>query len=280
MDNPFLFDASSMKAPMGLLHPVKALILDMDGVLWRDDEPIGNLPHVFGLIRELGYKLTLATNNATKSAEQYLEKLAGFGVALEPWQIVNSPQAVARFLRREFPGGGGVYVIGEPGLSSTLTEHGFYPAERDVCAVVVGLDRTLTYEKLRKATLLIRDGVPFIGTNPDATLPVPEGQAPGAGAILAAVEKASGVAPFIVGKPGPEMYQLALERLEVTPAEAIGVGDRLETDILGAQAAGCRTALVLSGVSTAEQAAQWQPAPDWIAPDLTSFILQLELPGG
>jgi 4-nitrophenyl phosphatase len=254
---------------------VQALILDMDGVLWHDDQPLGDLPKIFAELKRRGYRVALATNNATRSVEQYLDKLARFGVILERWQVINSPQAVAQYLCHRHPQGGPVYVVGEQGLIETLVEYGFHIADQDVLAVIVALDRQVTYEKLKKAALLIRAGAPFIATNPDRTLPTPEGLIPGAGAIVAAVEAATGVKPIIIGKPAPEMYQVALERLDIAASQALVVGDRLETDIAGAQALGCRTALVLSGVTTEEDALRWRPAPDLIAADLTAVVESL-----
>jgi 4-nitrophenyl phosphatase len=142
-------------------------------------------------------------------------------------------------------------------------------------AVVAGMDREITYEKLRTATLLIRSGVPFIGTNPDKTFPIPGGFTPGTGAILAAIQAASDQEPVICGKPSPEMYWVALNRMNLTPTETLVVGDRAETDIIGAQAIGCRTALVLSGVTTAKQAKSWAPPPDIIAADLSEVLKRI-----
>jgi len=251
---------------------IQAAILDMDGVLWRDDQAIGNLPEIFAWFERRGWKVTLATNNATKSVQQYLEKLRRFGVNLKPDQIVNSAQAAAHHLRQRYPQGGAVYVIGEEALLQALTEAGFSLSESDALAVVVAMDRQLTYEKLKRACLLIRKGALFVGTNPDRTFPTPEGLVPGAGALLAALEAATGVQPVIVGKPAPEMYHVALQRMQVAPENTLVIGDRLETDIAGAQRIGCRTALVLSGVTNAQEARAWQPAPDWIAADLTSLL--------
>ena len=163
-------------------------------------------------------------------------------------------------------------MIGEVGLVQTLAEQGFYLSEEDVLAVVVGLDRNLTYEKLKKATLLIRSGVPFIGTNPDRTFPTPQGLIPGAGAVIAAVEAATDVKPVYAGKPETYLYQLALDRLAVPPQEALVIGDRLDTDITGGQSLGCKTGLVLTGVSTETEALNWKPALDYIASDLFSLL--------
>ena len=259
------------------LSTVHGLILDMDGVLWKDHEPIGNLPSIFERIHRLGLKVILATNNATKDVQNYLDKLQSFGVKLESWQVVNSSMAAVSYLKRRFPQAGPVYVVGMDGLKRTLSEAGFDHREQgEVLAVVVGMDRSLTYAKLRRATLLIRAGVPFIGTNSDRSFPTPDGLAPGAGAILAAIHTASDVAPIICGKPEPELYQLAMDRLMLLPEAVLAVGDRLETDILGGQAIGCRTAVVLSGVATPEAAASWQPPPDLVASELSSVIDILE----
>lgn len=254
---------------------IRALILDMDGVLWRGDQPLGDLPAIFRVIQDHKIRVALATNNATLTVADYQSKLYRFGVQLEDWQIINSSQAVVHYLKGHFPAGGKVFVVGEAGLVNTLANHGYDLAERDVLAVIVGLDRNLTYDKLHRAALLIRSGVLFIGTNPDRTLPLPEGLAPGAGAILAALEAATDVVPVIIGKPAPEMYQLALERLGSLPEETLVVGDRLETDIVGAQALNCRTALVLSGVASEKAAHAWQPALDWIGADLTDILSRL-----
>jgi 4-nitrophenyl phosphatase len=244
----------------------------MDGVLWQGPQPIGDLPSIFQRIQQRGWKVVLATNNATRTPGQYVDRLAEFGVHLETWQIINSAHAVTSYLCRQYPDGGTVYVIGEAGITEALAEKGFTTGEKNVIAVVVGMDRQLNYEKLSRASLLIRSGVPFIGTNPDRTFPVPEGLIPGAGAILAALETATSVSPLIMGKPLPAMYQLALERLGTSPADTLVVGDRLETDIAGAQAIGCRTAVVLSGVSKEADVLAWQPRPDIIARDLAYLV--------
>jgi len=254
------------------ISAIKALILDMDGVLWREDQPIGNLPHLFDQIFRKGLQVTLATNNATYSVEQYLEKLERFGVKLKTDQIVNSSLAAVYFLRGLFPDGGPIYVIGEEGLIETLQADGFYQSEGDVLAVIVGMDRKINYEKLSRATLLIRAGSLFIGTNADPTFPVPEGLIPGVGAILAALEVASGVHPHVVGKPQPEMYRVAMDRMNTKPKETLIVGDRLETDILGGQKLGCPTALVLSGVTSRGMLQSWKPKPDFVVDNLETLI--------
>jgi len=255
---------------------IQSLIIDMDGVLWKGEHPIGNLAKIFDSIRKLNYSFILATNNAMLSVEQYQEKLSKFNVILEAWQIINSSQATAQYLKRKYAQGGPVFIIGENGIQSMLREYGFYHSENNPVAVVVGLDRELTYDKLRKATLFIRKGSVFIGTNPDVTFPMPEGLIPGAGSILAALSVASGTTPKIIGKPSPYMYTFALERLNTEPKHTLVIGDRLETDIAGAQDIGCLTGLVLSGVTNRELALDWKPMPNFISEDLSSLINELE----
>lgn len=252
---------------------IKGLIFDMDGVLWKDNHPLLDLKSFFGKITDLGYLFALATNNATQNTSQYIEKLQQFGVDIKVEQILNSSMVTAHYLSTLYPGGGPVFMVGESGLSSTLLENGFYQAEENVVAVVAGLDRYFTYEKLRKATLLIRNGAPFIGTNPDKTFPTPHGLVPGAGAVLAAIEAATGVGPLLMGKPKPYMVELAISNLGTTPETTMVIGDRLDTDILAGQNAGCHTTLVLSGVTSQDEASYWSPAPDLILPDAGYLIM-------
>ncbi|MEW6179571.1 MAG: HAD-IIA family hydrolase [Chloroflexota bacterium] len=254
------------------LPQIKALILDMDGVLWRGKQPIGDLASIFSKITALGLKYTFATNNAVGTIGQYVQKLRDFGVQVTPQQVINSPMAVAHHLKQMYPQGGSVFLIGEAGLVEALQETGFSHSDDGVVAVVAGLDRQFTYEKLRKASLLIQKGIPFIGTNPDKTFPSPEGLTPGAGSILAAIETASGVSPQIMGKPYPHLFNLALQRMGTKPEETLVVGDRLDTDILGGQNTACKTALVLTGVTSLEEALAWQPQPDLIADSLASLV--------
>ena len=268
---------------MSIPANVKGLILDMDGVLWRVDHALLDIPVFFGTLKSIGMPVIFATNNGTRSIQKYVERLASFGAPVEPAQVVNSASATAEYLRKQFPQGGSVYVVGETGVIEALKDHGFEvaghigveeaaAASRNIVAVVAGMDRAITYEKLAKAALLIRAGVPFIGTNPDLTFPTPYGLVPGAGSILAFLEAATGVRPTIIGKPEPYLYQSAIERLGILPEEALAVGDRLDTDILGGQRTGCPTVLVLSGVTTQAEAARWQPQPDLILPNLSDLL--------
>ena len=255
---------------------IKALILDMDGVIWRADAPIGDLAEIFARIEARGLKYVFATNNGTKTPEQYVERLAGLGVNVKSSQVVTSALGVAYMLAQRYPKGTKVFMIGEDGIKVALEEKGFEVLSTndasEAKAVVMGIDRGITFDKMREATLLVRSGVPFYATNPDKTFPTPRGEIPGAGAWLSVVTTATEVEPIIAGKPFPYMMELSLEILGTKKDETLVVGDRLETDIAAGQAVGCKTALVLSGVSTKSQADTWQPQLDMIADDLSTLI--------
>ena len=237
---------------------LKGLVLDMDGVLWRDEEAIGNLPQIFDTIRELGLSFVLATNNSSKSVTEYLDKLSGFGVTLEPKHILSSAMAALSYLKENGFENAKIFIIGSDSLIDRFSENGFHDLtldeSPDADAVVIGLDKALTYDKIRYASQLIRRGAKFIATNTDATFPVPGGLIPGAGTIVKASETASGQAPIVIGKPEQFMFNQAIKRMDIQANEAMAVGDRLETDILGAQNAGLLNALVLSGVTTRQEA--------------------------
>jgi len=238
---------------------VRGLILDMDGVLWQDSRPNGDLPQIFADISAMGLSFCFATNNATRSREEVLEKLAGFGVVAQLDQILTSATASLKYLSKRFAPNSQIYVVGTDSLRQEVRAKGFeivtdeHPSGADV--VLVALDPQITYQKLSNASTLIRSGARFIATNTDRTFPTPNGLIPGAGALVAAIAAASDQEPFVT-----------------KPNETLCVGDRLETDILGGQNAGCLTALVLSGVSTLEQAQAWNPQPTIIARDLTHLI--------
>jgi 4-nitrophenyl phosphatase len=261
---------------MSLPENIKALIIDMDGVIWKSDAPIGDLAAIFNRIRERGLKFVFATNNSTKTAEQYVVRLKEFGVEAEPWQVVTSSQGAAHAVAQTFPRGTKVFMIGEDGIQVALEERGFEVLSVEDApqaeVVVMGIDRGITFQKASEATLLVRRGIPFYATNPDKTFPTPRGEIPGAGAWVSVITIATDVQPIVAGKPFPFLMELSLERLGTRKEETLVIGDRLETDIAAGQAVGCRTALVLSGVSTKEQAQSWKPKIDIIAEDLAALV--------
>ena len=143
--------------------------------------------------------------------------------------------------------------------------------------MIVGLDTEVTYAKLRQATLLISAGAKFIGTNPDVSLPVPEGLVPGCGALLALLSAATGVQPFIIGKPGPTMFHIATDVLGADPRKTLTIGDRLDTDIAGSLAAGMTAGLVLTGVVTRADVAASDIKPDAVYTDLPELLSQWQM---
>lgn len=261
---------------MASLTSINRLIVDMDGVLWHGDTALPGLEEFFSFIRRRGVGFVLATNNASQTPEQYIAKLARMGVSVTREEILTSAQAAALYLEGVAPKGAQVYTIGESGVVQALTERGFTISDDQAPFVVVGMDRGLTWEKLARATLNIRAGAMFIGTNPDATLPTERGITHGNGAILAALAAATGVQPLIVGKPEPIMYRQATARLGGGAGNTAALGDRLETDILGAARAGIRSILVLSGVSTRDQLSGLDYQPDWVFDSIAELTAHWE----
>ncbi len=264
---------------MDSLRNLRAFIIDMDGVLWEGNRPMPGLVEFFQTLCDRQIKFVLATNNASKTPEQYVSKLAGMGVTVARDDILTSAQAAALYLRQQSANGTKVYAIGEDGVRQALAELGFALAglyEVDAQFVVCGMDRGLSWDKLATATLNIRAGAKFIGTNPDTTLPTERGITHGNGAVLAAIQAATGVAPIIMGKPGPIMYQLAMARLGADLATTAAIGDRLETDILGAVRTGIRSVFVLSGVSSREQLAGLEYQPTWVMQNIAEVTRALK----
>lgn len=259
----------------------------MDGVLWHGSTPLPGMQEFFLTVRTRGIPFILATNNAGATADAYVAKLARMGVEVREEEILTSGQATAWYLAQRYhPPATRVFAIGEEGLLKPLREAGFEltPSHKESCnfradMVVVGKDETLTWDKLATATLNLNLGAAFFGTNADTTFPTEIGITHGNGAILAALTAATGVKPVIIGKPEPIMYQQALARLGVEPHQVVAIGDRLETDILGAIRAGIRSLMVLSGVSSEADLRQVDYRPDWIVPDICAVTEMLQRGG-
>ena len=266
------YRTADLQSPPSNLHPptpnsINSLIIDLDGVLYRGDEAIVGAREFIALLQQEGIPFLLLTNNSTRTPGQYVTKLGKMGIAIEESDVLTSAQATALYLERIARPGSRVYAIGEEGLQVALQEK-FTIAEEGADFVVVGMDTGLTYEKLRVATLLIRGGARFIATNPDKTLPTEEGLVPGNGAVLAALEAATGVSPFVVGKPETAIFDLALARMGVGKEGAAVIGDRLETDILGGRRAGLMTILVLSGATSRQELENSTIKPDFVFEDV------------
>lgn len=266
------------------LDNINYLLIDMDGVLYRGGEALPGLTGFFATLRAQNLGFRLVTNNSINTTQQYVEKMAGMGVEIASDDLVTSAYATAGWLKGQLPQGAPVYAVGEDGLQTALAETGFAvsvgaDAPQSVDAVVAGLYFGIDYQTIHHAARLVRDGARFIGTNSDKTIPTPDGLGPGAGSILAAIEAASGMQPTTIGKPHAIMFEEALKDLGASPAEAAMVGDRLETDILGAQQVGLQTILVLSGVSSREDAENNSPKPTWIFEDIQELTKALNAAG-
>jgi 4-nitrophenyl phosphatase len=244
----------------------------MDGVLYLGNTPLPGLEAFFAFIREQGFRFQLVTNNATLTPEMYVQKMTGMGVTIQESDVLTSAIGTAAYLSNRFPSGSRIYAICEEGMHDAIQRAGFVLSRRNPVAVVVSFDRDITYAKLREATLLIRSGVPFIASNPDRTLPVPEGQVPGTGTIVAAVEAASDQEPFIVGKPEPFLMEQAMKRMDATPETTVAIGDRPETDILSAQRAGLLSILTLSGATDRTRLATFDIEPDIVLDDIQALV--------
>lgn len=259
------------------LNRIRGLLLDMDGVLWRGKQPLPGLQPFFELLREKRLGLQLASNNATLTPQGVQARLAGLGVEVTLQEVLTSSMAAGSYLARLLPPGSPVYAIGQDGLRTALRDAGLQVLERGdgAQAVVVGMDFDLTWAKLAEAAYALAEAEHFLATNPDRTFPTERGLAPGNGAILAALQAATGRAPLVVGKPEPHLFQEGLRRLGLPPEATLAAGDRLDTDILGGQRAGLPTALLLTGVTQAEEVASSPIQPDWVFPDLPAFTAAL-----
>ncbi|MEK7440270.1 MAG: HAD-IIA family hydrolase [Chloroflexota bacterium] len=255
------------------LSSIRNLIIDMDGVLWHGNAAQPGVEVFFSFLRSRSIRFVLATNNAMKTPLQFQTKLRGLGVEVSPDDILTSSQAVAIYLRQHASRGAKVFVVGEEGIRQAIAESGFVLWDEESAAeyVVVGMDHGLNWEKLARATLNIRAGAKFIGTNSDATFPTERGIVFGNGSILALLKTATDVEPLVIGKPAPIMYQQAMERLGGSVEDTAALGDRLETDILGAVRAGIRSILVLSGVSTRKHLADSEYQPQWVFSDIAEL---------
>jgi len=255
---------------MANLANITHLIIDMDGVLYRGNKPLPRLQEFMAFLRHRPVSFMLVTNNSTRTRQQYADKLARMGVQVRPAEVLTSGQATARFLAHDYPPGTRVHVFGEDSLRQALQDEGFVVAEEDVDLVVASMDRAVTYEKLQRATRLIRGGARFVATNLDPTSPGEEGLRPGTGSLVAALATASETKPFAVGKPEPTMFRLALEAMAARPETTAVLGDRVDTDLVGGRRAGCQTIGVLSGSSSRAEMEAF--GPDFLFQDIADLL--------
>ena len=260
--------------PAELAH-LRALLIDLDGVIYRGDTALPCAREFFAHLRARAIPFVLLTNNATLTARQFQAKLRRMDIRVRVQELLTSAEATALHLVDTAEAGARVLVVGENGLRQAVARAGFTLAESRADYVVAGLDRRVTYQRLAAACLAVSQGATFIGTNPDVALPVEQGLLPGAGAIQAVISTCTGKRPFIIGKPAPTMLEQALKRVGVTAADAAMVGDNLATDMPGGRAVGMTTVLVLTGVSSAADVETARERPDRVYPDLCALLVAL-----
>lgn len=253
------------------LSKLKALLIDLDGVIYRGNTALPGVPEFFRTLADLDLRYALLTNNSTLTTAQFVAKVRGMGVPATEREVLTSAEATAAYLAQMAAPGTGVYVIGETGLREAVRARGFDLDSDKPSYIVVGMDRQFTYEKLYRACNAILDGAGFIGSNPDVTLPTEQGVIPGCGTLLAALKACTGVEPTVIGKPGTRMLELAMRRMGVHAAVTAMIGDRLDTDIVAGAAAGVTTILVLTGISTREELVSFPVRPDHVYADLTEL---------
>jgi phosphoglycolate/pyridoxal phosphate phosphatase family enzyme len=249
---------------------VRLVALDLDGVIYRGGMVLPGVAEALADVVRRGLDLRYVSNNSTAHRETVSERLAGMGLPAGANRVLTSGYVAGRWLRARLPEGTSVMVMGEGGLLQELREAGLAayhvgegdptepgsavpggaPAADTPAAVVVGMDRSLSFRTLAEAQAAVRGGALFVATNPDPTFPTPDGLLPGAGALVAAVAAAAETAPVFMGKPGQALAEIVAEVTGIPPRETLFVGDRLSTDIAMGLQAGMVTVLVLTGVTT------------------------------
>jgi NagD protein len=227
--------------------------MDMDGVLVHEEQAIPGADRFLTALRERGIPHMLLTNNSIYTRRDLAARLRASGLEVDEESIWTSALATGKFLEDQRPGGS-AFVIGESGLTTALHSAGYTLTERDPDYVILGETRTYSFERITQAIRLVAAGARFIATNPDPTGPTPAGPLPATGSVAALISRATGVDPYYVGKPNPLMMRSALNALDAHSETTAMVGDRMDTDVVSGLEAGLHTILVLTGVTTAEEA--------------------------
>ena len=259
--------------PLFKAHDVA--LLDLDGVVYVGPAAVPGAPEALAAAREGGLRLAFVTNNAARPPDAVAAHLVELGIDASADEIVTSAQAAARYLADRLAAQARVLVVGTTGLEVALRERGLVPvseADGELAAVVQGYSPELNWRQLAEGAVAINRGVPWVATNVDRTVPSPRGPLPGNGSMVAALQHATGHDPVVTGKPDPTMHRESL--LRSGSERPIVVGDRLDTDIEGANAVGCPSLLVLSGVTTPAQllAARPELRPTYLGADLSALL--------
>lgn len=248
--------------------------MDMDGVLVHEQSAIPGADRFLARLRDLGIPFLVLTNNSIYTRRDLSARLRASGLDVPEDAIWTSALATARFLEDQRPGGS-AFVIGEAGLTTALHSAGYTLTEREPDYVVLGETRTYSFERITQAIRLIVEGARFIATNPDATGPTPDGPLPATGSVAALISKATGVAPYFVGKPNPLMMRSALNAIDAHSETAAMVGDRMDTDIVSGLEAGMHTVLVLTGSTQRAEAERFPYRPSRIVDSIVDLVDEL-----
>jgi 4-nitrophenyl phosphatase len=254
---------------------IDGLVCDLDGVIYRGDRAIEGSASAINALRAAGIRVLFCTNNSRPTVDQYVQRLANFGIEAIPDEIITSSIVTASVVRQRGYSGKSAIVVGGDGIKEALSDVCVSvkedPAVRKADLVVVGWDPSFDYAAMSRAADAVRAGAAFIATNEDAAFPAPDGLWPGAGAILASIETASGRKAEVMGKPHAPMLDAVAARMEGCRSVAV-VGDRPETDLAGAPERGWKAILVLSGVTRREDVDVLDPHPDLVLERLADLL--------
>ncbi len=253
---------------------IRSWLMDMDGVLVREEQAIPGADRFLARLRELGTLFLVLTNNSIYTPRDLVARLAASGLEVPEEAIWTSALATARFLAEQRPGGS-AFAIGESGLTTALHNAGYTLTDNAPDYVVLGETRTYSFERITRAIRLIDDGARFIATNPDPTGPSVAGLVPATGSVAALISRATGVEPYFVGKPNPLMMRSALNAIDAHSESAAMIGDRMDTDIVSGLEAGMETILVLTGVTTREIAERFPYRASQVLESVAELVEQL-----
>lgn len=239
---------------------IKNYLIDMDGVLISGKHIIPGADTFIERLNAKGLRFLVMTNNPMYTPRDLSHNLQVLGLEIPETQIFTSSMATARFLQSQRPNGT-AFVIGESGLTTAIHDVGYVITEHNPDYVVLGETDNYNLDLITKAVRLVASGVRFIATNPDPSGPSERGIVPACGAMAALIERATGYAPFFIGKPNPLMVRTALNYLDVHSEETVIIGDRMDTDIVSGVESGMETILVLSGVTLREEVDRYPYIP-------------------
>jgi NagD protein len=252
-------------------EPGWAYLIDMDGVLVREDRIVPGATEFLAELSERGIPYLVLTNNSIYTPRDLHARLLRSGLDIAQGRIWTSALATAQFLDGQRPAGT-AHVIGEAGLTTALHDIGYVLTDVEPDYVVLGETRTYSFESITKAVRLIDAGARFIATNPDTTGPSPEGPLPATGSVAALISRATGRDPYFVGKPNPLMMRSALRVIGAHSERTLMLGDRMDTDVVAGMEAGMRTMLALSGISTATSASAYPYRPDLVIESVAELV--------